>query len=159
MSRIESYFLYFPTDLNHEERFKFYVDIHEKILHKDDKWHYFTEGVYDELRFNSKYKRKVEDFMEEDSRVEKYYGKDDGWMDDQDTVEEYKEYFTEIFHQNTLMSLRLYKERDEITHRKLERIIDRIIHSFFNMSALYSGDKMLEVTIMKNCLVDRAFYF
>jgi hypothetical protein len=160
MDRIESYYLYFTKGLDREERFKFYVDIHEKILYKDDRWHYFTEGKYDELRFSSKYKKKIDSFIndEENKRLDKYYEKENGWDDDQDIVEEYKNYFTEIFHQNTLMSLKLYIEREEVTIKKLEQIMDRVVHSFFNMSALYSNDIMLETTVMKDYLVNRAFY-
>lgn len=158
MDRIESYYLYFTEGLDHEERFKFYVDIHEEILYKDDKWHFFTEGLYDELRFSSKYKEKVYDFIDKDKGIEKYYEKEEGWNDDQDIVEEYKNYFIEIFHQNTLMSLKLYIEREEVTRKKLEQIMDRVVHSFFNMMALYSNDNMLEVTVMKDYLVNRAFY-
>ena len=155
--RIESYFLYFK-DIILEERFKLYVDLHEKILHKDKEWHFFTEGPYDELRFSSNFKNRVDKFLKEDSRVIKINSKKNGWKDSQGTVEEYKWYFTEIFHQNSLMALELYKKRDIISNSDLEHIMDRVVHSFFNMISLFSTDVTLEIAVMKNYLIDRAFY-
>lgn len=158
--RIESYFIWYDDDVENEDRFKLFLDLHEKILYKDSSWHFFTEGNYDELRFGSKFKRRVDRFLEKDSRIQKIIPKKDGWNDDQKIVGEFKSYFTSIFHQNTLLALRLYK-RKELTHNKhleLEKIMDRTVHSFFNMISLYSDDAILELTIMKDYLIDRAFY-
>ena len=158
MGRIESYFIRFYDDVSNEDRFKLYVDLYEKILHKDNEWHYFTEGEFDELRFHSKYKKGVEKFLDGNSMVKDHAEREFGWVDDQAIVEEYKEYFIAIFHHNTLLSLELYKKRNEVTISHLELIMDRTVYSFLNMSALYSNDNMLEVKVMKNYLIDRAFY-
>ena len=71
MGRIESYYIRYNDDVTNEDRFKMFYDLHKEVLHKDDKWHYFTEGTYDELRFHSKYKRRVVKFLEEDADIVK----------------------------------------------------------------------------------------
>ncbi|PNX51807.1 MAG: hypothetical protein BV456_01645 [Thermoplasmata archaeon M8B2D] len=159
MGRIESYYINFIPELSPLSRFGLYLDLYEKILKKDSKWHYFTEGTYDELRFSSKFKRKVDKLLNEEVgiKVESYTKREEGWIDAQKIVEEYKDYFTVIFHWNTLLALELVdKSYSTVTNRHLQNIIDRIVHSFFNMIFQPFGDK--EVEVMKNYLVDRAFY-
>jgi len=159
MGRIESYYIRYNDEVTNEERFKMFYDLYHKILNKDDKWHYFTEGTYDELRFHSKYKRKVEKFLEEDNNiVENYAPKDGGWEDDHDTVEEYKEYFTEIFHQNAVVAMSFYDKREEIKNLNYQKFIDRVVHSFFNMQGLLHKTGFIEERVMADYLIDRAFY-
>lgn len=157
MGRIESYFIRYNEDVSLEDRHNLFKKLYNKILHKDDTWHFFYEGTFDELRFHSKFKRRVEKFLEKDDRVKNYTLKEFGWSDDQKIVEEYKDYFTGIFHQNSLIALQLGEEVD-VTNRKLERIIDRTVHSFFNMLHPRFNEATLEVDVMKDYLVDRAFY-
>lgn len=157
MGRIESYFLRYNDDVDREDRAQLIADLHKKILHGDDVWHFFYEGRFDELRFHSKFKKRVDKFLSKDWRVESYTPKEDGWVDDQRTVEEYKDYFTVIFHQNSEIALALDMERADDLH--LQLIIDRVVHSFFDMLYLRSGKPTLELDVMKDYLVDRAFYF
>jgi hypothetical protein len=158
MGRIESYFIYYTDDVLTEDRAQLFEDLYNKILKKDDKWHFFYEGKFDELRFHSKFRRRVERFLDKDGRIRGYAQKDGGWEDDHDIVEEYKEYFTSVFHQNSLIAIQL-SNRDELaSDSHLQKIMDRVVHSFFNMIYPDHGKLMLEINVMKNYLVDRAFY-
>ena len=156
--RIESYYLWFKEDVSLLQRFAFFEELYNKILYKDDKWHFFTEGSYDELRFDSKFKRRVERFINTDKRIDCITPRKDGWQDDQEIVEIYKEYFTEIFHQNTLLSLNIFANTSYIEEKTLKSIMDRVVHSFFNMIHLFKQDNSLEIKVMREYLTDRAFY-
>lgn len=157
--RIESYYLWFGEDISSLERFSFYLELYNKILKKDSKWHFFTEGRYDELRFDSKFKRRVNRFIEKDYRIKTSSSRSNGWVDDQRIVEEHKEYFTEIFHQNTLLAIRLFAGTTEnYTDESLKSIMDRVVHSFFNMINLFTLSSTLEARVMSSYVLDRAWY-
>jgi hypothetical protein len=158
MGRIESYFIRYTDDVVVKDRAHLFEDLYNKVLHKDDKWHFFYEGSYDELRFHSKFKRRVEKFLNKDSRVKNFIEKSEGWDDDHKIVEEYKNYFTEVFHQNSVMAIKLANEIEFADDLYLQKVIDRVVHSFFNMIYPHFGRPTLEVDVMKNYLVDRAFY-
>jgi hypothetical protein len=158
MGRIESYYLKYTDDVVVKDRAHLFEDLYNKILHKDDKWHFFYEGIYDELRFHSKFRRRVDKFLDKDNRIKNYTQKAEGWVDNHKIVEEYKDYFTEIFHQNSLMAIELADKIDFADDLHLQLIIDRVVHSFFNMIYPHFGRPTLEVDVMKDYLVDRAFY-
>ena len=174
---MESIKIFFEVGTSHKDRMNLYVDIYEIIGNKS-KWHFFYEDLYDELRVEKEYLDTIENILEADDRVWKYYKEEEGWVDSNFPVEKYKNYFTNIFHEHTKLAIQMYLydqtvdlEIDSTDSKSMDittiwRLMDRTVHSFFNMISLWSGEyfgyknqpSYLEVEAMSRYLTSRAFY-
>ena len=143
-----------------------------EILKDDISWHFFWEEAFVTVRFSSEYGDKFTDFIIEE--LEDYtlvsFEEDDKttfikeWVDSSKYVEMYKEYFTLLFHMNTMMAINFIKN-DSYDRFTMKNIIDRMVHSLMNMSFPAYAEDMgksnpsnYEASMLSAVALDRAFY-
>lgn len=97
-------------------------DLWNTVLCKDKQWHLFYEGKYSTLRFNIKFLKQIEKFL---NLCGVTYSKPREWIDNSKYVENYKYMFIEIFHNFSVLAM--ISPDVEIPH-----VFDRIVHSYCN---------------------------
>jgi len=128
-----TFYLTYPEGIPFGIRFTTLLTLYAKVLYKDPDWHFFFEDEEgDIIRCSDKYFKVVEKTLKE-YRIE-YSWKE--WVDDHAIVNEYKKYFTRIFHENAELVMTIYKDalitNKTIDYAVLRDIVDRIVHSLFN---------------------------
>jgi len=106
------------TTIYDRELFK---TLYEKILHKDDTWHFFYEGTFSVIRCKGKYVRGITKFLDE--RAVYYLISD--YEEDQEITKKYLKVFLQIFHGYSVLAMTY--EEDEILP-----LFHRIVHCFLN---------------------------
>jgi len=116
---IEFHLLDFNADM--EQAWLHILEIYESILKKDKYWHFFYEGEYSIIRCSKKYQKKVEEYFKNNDIKYSFKGP---WIDGSCIVELYKEAFISLFHEFSMLAVKL----DESL---LISTADRVCHCFF----------------------------
>jgi len=106
--------------------------IYKDFLYRDNRWHLFFEGKYNELRVSGRYLHRAleilnSEFTEVTHKV---------WIDGHPIVEEHKEFFAYIFHYYSIINItNLLRDSDdkEIDDDFIMSFGDRVLHCFMNM--------------------------
>jgi hypothetical protein len=138
-----------------EEAWLHILYIYENILKNDKYWHFFYECKYSIIRCSRKYKKKVKEYLEINNIKHEYNGP---WIDGSYIVETYKEEFINLFHEFSMLAVKL----DE---KLLNQTADRVCHCFLNhctyMAETYRknyGQHGWESYLMGRLAADRAYY-
>lgn len=98
------------------------LTIYETVLKKDYEWHFFYEGHYNIIRCQNRYTKKLEKYFKEND-IE--FERKGVWKGDHWAVEKYREHFTRMFHDFSLLALKM-------AEGEIQAVADRIIHPFYN---------------------------
>jgi hypothetical protein len=131
------------------------LDIYQRILYKDNYWHFFYEGDYSIIRCSKKYKKNVIKYLEHCEIEYKYMGT---WNDGSKAVEEYKTRFTHLFHEFSMLAIEMKEDWFML-------VADRVCHCFFNHCTYMAeearsryGENMWEGILMGQLAIYRAHH-
>ena len=143
-----------------------------EVLKDDTYWHFFWEKEFIIVRFSHEYSDQFVDFILDSPKYDSLIPfNEDGkttfirkWTESSEYVKMFKEYFTLLFHMNTMMAVHFIKN-DSYERETMKNILDRMVHSLMNMSfPAYIEDmgnrnpSSYESIMIANVAVDRAFY-
>jgi len=95
--------------------------LYEKILYKDNTWHFFYEGVFSVIRCKRKYAKQIAKFLKK-TKIE--YEISD-YEEDQEITKKYLSCFLPIFHSYSVLAM-IYEDDEILT------LLHRIVHCFLN---------------------------
>lgn len=122
------------------------------ILKEDDRWHFFMEGSYFLIRCQEKF---VEPILDLARNIKVGVIHEGEWEDPIRITQRYQDLFEPIFHNYSLLALRVEGNREE-----MKRVLDRVIHCFLNMAIIRlpeEVDLLLEPTMIMKSALERAF--
>jgi len=142
-----------------KEMFGVLIDIYNKLLKKDTKWHFFYEGDYILLRCGISYAKRVCVLL--NKQKVKYNQKE--WEEPFQLTRDFQYVFGPIFHSLSVLVMEIYN-RIPITDELIDKSVDRIIHPYLNMATLlqyFKKDSRIrknwEAETMARLAVFRAF--
>jgi hypothetical protein len=124
----------YPED--HVDALRILADLWRSTLKKDNWWHYFWEGDFFFVRYQSKFDKGIHKFLMNNNITFSHY-KD--WKDDHPIVNDHKRYCATVFHANSILTFETIGAYDDKEFDKykvtLRDLGDRALHSFFNNQA------------------------
>lgn len=112
-------------------------NVYDKILHNDDRWHFFWEGAYTVIRCDPQYVLVVEQMLEEyeDFRCERAVL---GYMENVTTTARYLDAFISIFHGFSVLAM-------DMDDEYFIEVFERINHCFLNVMTRDSIKKHFKI--------------
>lgn len=104
--------------------------LYDKVLHKDQNWHFFYEGEYSIIRCSQEFEEKVIEFFEEFDIQYEFNGL---WIDGSSVVCKYRKIFQPMLHCFSELAISM----DEVD---LLDVADRVTHCFFNHAYYMAKD-------------------
>ena len=140
-----------------EERLKLFKDLYGEILFGDSDWHFFYEAEFgDFLRVGDEYLSATIDYLDQ---YIVNYEHDGEWVETLPFVAANINYFSDMFHMNTLFALE-YSGDTKYLYENLHCWTERYSHSLHDMLHLVLGSGTLEneASRLARSALDRARY-